>query len=86
MSVYKLIQYFSSPPVAFGFQPSSPHDSITLNPANTKTCQSISDFQLDIGMAAHATLDMVQPIRTAVVDTIASPHDSDVGVIPFLLW
>ena len=40
MSTFKLINYFSSHPEAFGFQASSPPDNITLNAANKKTDQS----------------------------------------------
>ena len=54
---------------------SLPPDNITLNPANKRIDQSLSDFQTGIIAAAPATLDTEQLIshtRTAVVDTIAS--------------
>ena len=85
MLASKLIQYFSSHPVAFGFQSSSPPDNITLNPADKKTDQSLSDFQNGNGVAALATLDM-KPLmscnRTTLVDTISSLQDSDGVVLP----
>ena len=62
MSASKLIHYFSSHPVAFGFQASTPPDNITLNSANRKADQSLSDFQTGVGAAAHATFDMEQLI------------------------
>ena len=44
MSTSKLICYFSSHPAAFGFWASTPLDNISLNSANTKVDQSLSDF------------------------------------------
>ena len=84
MSASKLIHYFSRHPPSFGFQASSPPDNITLNLANKRSYQSLSDFQTGIGAAIHATLDTEQCIcdtRTAFVDKIASLHGSDDGVI-----
>ena len=49
MSGSKLICYFPSHPAEFGFQSSKPSDNITLNPANMKADQSLSDFQTGIG-------------------------------------
>ena len=75
MSASKLICYFSSHLVAFGFQASSPPDNITLNPTNKETVQSISYFQTCIGTVAHATLyteQLISHTKTALVDTIAS--------------
>ena len=75
LSTSKLISYFSSHPVAFGFQASSPSDNTTLNPVNKMTDQSLSDLQTGTGVAAHATFDIEQLIlhtRTVLVDTIAS--------------
>ena len=46
MSASKLIRYFSSHPAAFGFQASTPPDNISLNLANRKVDQSLSDFRL----------------------------------------
>ena len=57
MSASKLIRYFSSHPAAFGFWASTPPDNISLNSANRKVDQSLSDFQTGLGAAAHATLD-----------------------------
>ena len=44
---------------------------MTLNPSNTKTEQSLYDFNTDIGAAGHATMDMQQlnsHTRTLLVD------------------
>ena len=46
MSTSKLIHYFSSHPAAFGFRASTPPDNISLNSANRKADQSLSDFRL----------------------------------------
>ena len=46
MSASKLICYFSNHPAAFGFQASTPPDNISLNSANRKVDQSLSDFRL----------------------------------------
>ena len=59
-------------------------DGITLNPANKRTDQCLSDFQTGIGTAAQATLDTEQLIsctRSVLVDTIASLQGSDGGMI-----
>ena len=45
MSASKLIHYLSSHAAAFGFWASTPPDNITLNSANRKADQSLSDFQ-----------------------------------------
>ena len=66
-----------------GFWASLPPYNITLNPANKKNDQSLSDFQTGIGVATHATLDaeyLISHIKTALVDKIASLQDSDGGV------
>ena len=60
MLASKLIHYFSSHPAAFGFWASTPPDNISLNSANRKADQSLSDFQTGVGATAHATLDMEQ--------------------------
>ena len=52
MSASKLIHYFSSHPAAFGFWASTPPDNITLNSANRKADQSLSDFQTGFGATA----------------------------------
>ena len=81
----KLISYFSSHPAAFGFWASTPPDNITLNSANRKADQSLSDFQTGVGAAAYATLDTEQLIchfRVALVDTLSSLPDAEGGVIP----
>ena len=57
MSASKLIRYFSSHPAVFGFQASTPLDNISLNSANGKVDQSLSDFQTGLDATAHATLD-----------------------------
>ena len=75
MSASKLIHYFSSHPAAFGFQASTPSDNITLNAANRKADQSLTDFQTGVGAATHVTLDMEQLISclwVALVDTLFS--------------
>ena len=80
MSASKLIYYFSIHPAAFRFQASLLPDNITLNPANRRTDQSLSDFQTGIGMAAHATLETEQLIsntRTVLVDSIGSLQGFD---------
>ena len=46
MSASKLIRYFSSHPAAFGFWASTPPGNISLNSANRKVDQSLSDFRL----------------------------------------
>ena len=74
MSASKLIHYFSSHPAALGFWASTPPDNISLNSANTKVDQSLSDFQTGLGATAHATLDIEQLIsclQVALVDTFS---------------
>ena len=71
MSASKLIHYFSSHPVVFGFQASSPLDNITLL---KRRLIDFLGFQTGIGESAFATLDTEQLIshtRTGLVDTIA---------------
>ena len=85
MSTSYLIHYFSSHPASFGFQASIPPDNITLNSANRKADQSLSDFQTGVGTAAHATLDTEQLIchlRVVLIDTLSSLPDAEGGVIP----
>ena len=75
MSASKLIHYFSSHPAAFGFQASTPPDNISLNSANRKADQSLSDFQTGIGATAHATFDteqLISHLQVALVDTLSS--------------
>ena len=95
MSVSKLIRYFSSHPAAFGFQASTPQDNISLNSANRKVDQSLSDFQTGLGAAAHATLDteqLISHLQVALVDTPSSLPEAEGDVIPvsevreLLLW
>ena len=72
MSASKLIHYFSSHPAAFGFWASTPPDNISLNSANRKVDQSLSDFQTGLGATAHATLDteqLISHLQVALVDT-----------------
>ena len=74
MSPSKLIQYFSSYPAACGFQSLSPPVNITLNPANKKDYQSLSEFPAGIGAAAlatHNTEQIISHIGVALVDTIS---------------
>ena len=85
MSASKLICYFSSHPAAFGLWASTPPVNITLNSANRKVDQSLSDFQTGVGAAAYATLDTEQLIshfRVALVDTLSLLPDTEGGVIP----
>ena len=95
MSASKLISYFSNHPTAFGFWASTPPDNITLNSANRKADQSLSDFQTGVVAAAHANLDMEQLIshlQVSLVDTLSSLPEAEGGVIPMsevhelLLW
>ena len=75
MSTSKLIHYFSSHPAAFGSWASTPPDNISLNSANRKVDQSLSDFQTGLGATAHATLDteqLISHLQVALVDTF--PH------------
>ena len=84
MSASKLIQYFSNHPQAFRYWFSTPPDNITLNPANRKADQNLSEFQTGIGAAVHTTLDtelLISHTRDADVDTISSLQDSEGGVI-----
>ena len=83
MLASKLIDYFSSHPVAFGFWASTPLDNITLNSANRKADQFLSDFQTGVDAAAHATLDMEQllsHLQVALVDTLSSLPDFSISV------
>ena len=85
MSATKLIHYFSIHPSVFGFWSSTPPDNITLTPANRKADQILSEFQIGICAAAHATFDreqLISHLRVALVDTISSLPDSEGGVIP----
>ena len=85
MSASKLICYFSSHPATFGFWVCIPPDNITLNSANRKADQYLSDFQTDVGATAHANLDMEQLIshfQVVLVDTLSSLPEAGRGVIP----
>ena len=85
MSTSKLIHYFSSHPAAFGFQASTPPDNISLNSANRKVDQSLSDFQTGLGATAHATLDteqLISHLQVALVDTLSSLPEAEGDVIP----
>ena len=87
MAASRLIHYFSSHMAASGFQASSSHNNISMNPGNKKTYQCLSDFQTGICAAAHATLDTEQLIsctRASLVDAIASLQGSDGRVISVL--
>ena len=79
MSASKLICYFSGHPAAFVVWYSRPPDNISLTPSNSKADQSLSEFQMGIVAAAHATPDMEQLIsylRVALVDTLSSLPNS----------
>ena len=85
MSASKLILYFSSHPTAFGFQASTSRDNISLNSANRKADQSLSDFQTGVGATAHATLDteqLISHLQVALVDTLSSLPEAEGDVIP----
>ena len=81
----KLIRYFSSHPAAFRFQSSTPLYNITLSSAYRKADQSLSDLQMEVGAAAYAALDtkqLISYLRVALLDTLSSLPDSEVGIIP----
>ena len=62
-----------------------PPYNITLNSANRKANQSLSDFQTGVGAAAHATLDTEQLtscLRVALGNILSSLPDAEGGVIP----
>ena len=85
MSASKLICYFSSHPAAFGFWASTPPDNISLNSANRKVDQSLSDFQAGLGATAHAILDtgqLISHLQVALVDTLFSLPEAEGDVIP----
>ena len=85
MSASKLICYFSSHPATFGFWASTPPDNITLNSANRKADQSLSDFQTGVGAAVPVTLDteeLISYLWVALVDTLSSLAEVERGVIP----
>ena len=85
MSASKLIHYFSSHPAAFGFWASTPPDNISLNSANRKVDQSLSNFQTGLGATVHATLDteqLISCLQVALVDTFASLSEAEGDVIP----
>ena len=61
-----------------------PLDNFILAPASKRVDQSLSDFQTDTGLAAHATLDTEHHIsctRGVLVDTIANLKSSVSGMI-----
>ena len=79
MSKSKLIHCFSSHPAAFGFQASIPPD-VSLNSANRRVDQSLSDFQTGLGATAHATLDteqLISHLQVALVDTLSSLPEAE---------
>ena len=83
----KLTHYFPNHPTAFGFKSSTPPSNITLNPANRKVDQSLSELQTGTSAAAYTTLhteQLISHLRVAIVDTTSSPPDSEGGVIPVL--
>ena len=85
MSTSELTHYFSSHPAAFGFQASTPPDNISLNSANRKVDQSISDFQTGLSSTSHATLDteqLISHLQVALVDTLSSLPEAEGDVIP----
>ena len=85
MSASKLIHCFSSHPPAFEFQASTPPDNISLNSANGKADQPLTDFQTGVGATAHATLDTEQLtfyLQVALVHTLSPLPEAEGGVIP----
>ena len=59
--------------------------NISLNLANRKVDQSLSDFQTGLGAAAHATLDteqLISHLQVALVDTLSSLPEAEGDVIP----
>ena len=95
MFASKLIHYFSSHPAAFGFWASTLPENISLNSANRKADQSLSDFQTGLGATAHATLDtkqLISHLQVALVDILSSLPVAEGDVIPvsevheLLLW
>ena len=85
ISASKLIHYFSSHPAAFGFWASTPPDNISLNSANRKADQSLSNFQTGVGATAHATLDtehLISHFWVALVDTLSSLPKAEGDFIP----
>ena len=85
MSASKLVHYFSSHPAAFGFQASTPADNISLNSANMKADQSLSDFHTSVGATAHATLvteQLISHLQVALVDTLSSLSEAEGDIIP----
>ena len=85
MLASKLIHYFSSHPAAFGFLASTLPDVISLNSANRKVDQSLSDFQTGVGATAHATLDteqLISHLQVPLVDTLSSLPEAEGDVIP----
>ena len=95
MSTSKLILYFSSHLAAFGFQDSTPPDNISLNSANRKVGQSLSDFQTGLDATAHTTLNteqLISHLQVVLVDTLSLLPEAEGDVIPvsevceLLLW
>ena len=85
ISASKLIHYFSSHPAAFEFWASTPPDNISLNSANRKVNQSLSDFQTGLGATIHATLDteqLISCLQVALVDTPSSLPEAEGDLIP----
>ena len=85
MLASKLIHYFSSHNAAFGFQASTPPDNISLNSANRKADQSLSNFPTGVGATAHAALDteqLISHLQVALVDTLSSLPEAEGDVIP----
>ena len=73
--------------MVFWLWASSPLDNITVNAANKKTDQSLSDFQTDIGSVTYDILDTKQLIfhtTSALHNTIVSLQGSNREVIPLL--
>ena len=61
------------------------HVEFILNSANRKADQSLSDFQIGVGAAAHATLDMehlFSCLWVALIGTLSSLPKAEGGVIP----
>ena len=65
--------------IAWKIRPSTSPDNTFLNAANEKADQSLLDFQVGIGIGAHATLQTKQCIShmtSAITDSITFLQDS----------
>ena len=61
------------------------HQITSLNSANRKADQSLSNFQTGVGAAAHATLDteqLISHLQVTLFDTLSSLPEAEGDVIP----